>query len=182
MEVEYEITLDDLVEFNMYALKHHPELMKRLKSNRICLIATLVISPLAAIFCFIKGYTSFAIFFLSLIVISALCYWYFYTDSQLRKKIKKAVLKEHVSIPNEEICRKKISISETGINTASVYGEGLSKWSAISEIVRTDDYIYLSFKPGKAQIIPKRAFINDAAFNQFAQTARMYHSKASVLK
>jgi hypothetical protein len=46
------------------------------------------------------------------------------------------------------------------------------KWTAVEDIVQTDNHIFILVHPKKAIIIPKRAFPDDAALNRFIQDVK----------
>ncbi|MBN1367809.1 MAG: YcxB family protein [Dehalococcoidales bacterium] len=178
MNIEYDTTLDDMVEFNIYAMKNHPQLRKRVIIERTMYLTISLLIIFSSLVLYLNSSSFVYIIFLACGIFLLCFYGYFSRRSQIKKRIKKLVIKEHDKIPNEEICRHKILLSETGIYATIEYGESTTKWLAITEIIQTEKYLYFFLKPGKAHIVPKRAFIDEVAFNQFAQTARMYHTKA----
>jgi hypothetical protein len=178
MNIEYDVNINDIVEFNLFNLKHHPQLKKRLQILRIAYFILSVALVAIGLVMISKSGNSTGILFLVFGVGLFVYYLYQFSGSRVRKRITKAVRNQYKKIPNEEICRHNLTISDAGIHVVTDYHDSTTQWSAITEIVRTEYYIYLFLLPGKAWIIPYRALGSDEKFNRFAETARNYQAKA----
>ena len=62
------------------------------------------------------------------------------------------------------------------------FNEGRNLWPGIYQIVNTADYIYIFTSLHTAHIIPKRAFANAEAVQQFYERAVNLHSAAQKLR
>jgi hypothetical protein len=174
MDIEYDVNLDDAVEFNHYVSNHNPKSKNRRKIVRAIYIFDIVVFAFIGLVSLLGNQIITGVIFSLLAVGIGTYYWYRFS----RVRIKQAVVKQYVKIPNEEICRHKLSISDSGLHDITDYEESTTHWSAFNEILQTNKYLYFFMKPGKAYIVPKRAFADDMAFNRFVETARNYHSKA----
>ena len=180
MDVEFDTNIDDVVELNFHNLHYHPLVKRRIKSTKFLYVFLIVIFAFLGLFSiYVVSDPSIAIVTFAGAIILLILYFFQFNSSQLRKRIKKIVIKEYPKTPNDEICRSKVSISEDGFHTASDFQNSTFRWTAFSDIVRTEQYAYLFLRPGKTFVVPKRAFSDDAAFNRFVETARSYQSKAA---
>ncbi len=179
MEVVFDINLADIVEYNLFNLKNHPELKKRLAVIRITyfsLTAVLVVCGLISLL--VMHNTSIGIL-LFVAGFGLLAYFlYQNNNSRTRKRIIQAVKRQYKKIPNEEICKHRVSLAEEGYRVVTDFGDKNTSWSDFTEIIQTHNYLYLFLKPGQAFIVPARAFRDVAGFNSFAEKAMNYFNKA----
>jgi hypothetical protein len=182
MEIDFESTIDDVVYFNLYILTHQNPYKKNLKYSRVFLIGFSVLCGILGILFLLvfSKYSIASIIYFSLGLYLVFAYWYRFSSNNFRKRVRKAVVKQYSSIPNEEICRHNITISEEGLRDSSEFGESTQKWPAFNSVIQTDQYIYLFLRPGKGFIVPRRVFRDDTSFNLFAGKARNY--KEGVVK
>jgi hypothetical protein len=179
MEIEYDSNIEDSVEFNLYMFSHEPQLKQRLKIWRIIYIAGVAIFGCLGIASIFLLDSTVTLVFFAAAIICFVFYWFNFRSSQIKQRIRKAVIKQYPKIPNDEICRHKLSISEEGLRESTEFGNRIDNWSAFNEIIKTDKYLYIFFRTGKGYSVPKRAFTDDKAFNLFAETAKGYLSKVS---
>lgn len=179
MNIEYDINLEDIVEFNIYVLKNHPRLKQRRRIMQISFLSFISLVFIGGLILYFTGNdSSLAILLIIIAVGLSGFYWYSSRPARTRNRIRKAVIRQYRKIPNEEMCRHKLTISEEGLLVVTDYEESKAPWSAFSEIVKTPYYLYFFFQPEKAHIIPKRAFSGEKAFNRFVETAMNYFDKA----
>ena len=179
MNIDYDINLEDIVEFNIYVLKNHPHIKNRRRIMQISFLSLISLLFIGGLVQYFAGNdSSLAVLLLVIAIGLAVFYWYSSRPSRTRNGIRKAVIRQYRKIPNEEMCRHKLSVSEEGLQVVTDYTESKAPWSAFSEIVKTPDYLYFFFQPEKAHIVPKRAFSGEKTFNRFAETAMAYFEKA----
>jgi len=73
---------------------------------------------------------------------------------------------------------RRLEISTQGIYCSGAQGESRTKWAAILEIAVTSNAIYMHLTSVQAFIVPRHAFPDDAAFDNFARKARALWSAA----
>jgi hypothetical protein len=178
MEIEYDLDIEDMVEFNLYALSHHPQTRKRLKTERILTISFAILFMLLGIVMVLIDLTLTPIvLFIAALGFGIYC-WFLFNANFFRRRIRKMLIKQYSKIPNDEIGRHKLAISEEGLRESMDFGNSFVNWTAFDSIMQADNYLYFLLNPGKGYIVPKKAFANDTEFNLFADTARKY--KASI--
>jgi hypothetical protein len=182
LEIEFDSTFEDVVEFNLHIQYHQDPYKKTLKSLRIFfIIGGTILALIGIINIAVKDltYTPLIILCFAGALFSFFNCWFFYDKKRIKNRIRKALIKHYIRTPNVDICRHKFSISEEGVYDSIDFGSGFLKWTAFSSIVQTENYIYFFLLPIKAYFVPRRAFSDDSAFNLFADRARKYMSATS---
>jgi hypothetical protein len=180
LDIDFEITLEDMVEFNLYVLTHQNPFKRNIRFSK-------VFSICAMVFCAVLGVSNIFLskdmvvtfIFFCCVLLIIFIYWFLFNSKRYKDRVRKAIKKHYPRIPNEEMCRHKITISEEGLLDSTDYGNSIQNWSAFDSIVKTDQYIYLFLRIAKGYLIPKRAFSDDASFSLFAEKAMNYKSNIS---
>jgi len=179
MEIEYDTTMDDVVEFNMFNLKHNPQLRRRMTILRViyavCTAIMVIIGIISATIVFNPRNIIISFF---LVALFGFYYWYSLSPSMIKRRVIKTVKKHYDKIPNEEICHHKMTISGLGVNIVTDFANSSVRWPAISELVTDGSLLYFLLRPGKAFVVPKRAFADETASSLFFETAKEYKAKA----
>lgn len=179
MEIVFDVNLADIVEYNLFNLKHHPQLKKRLAVIRIAfflIAAVLVVCGLISLLVIHNTSIGILLFVAGLGLLAYFLYQN--NNSRTRRRIVQAVKRQYKKIPNEEICKHRVSLSEEGYQVVTDYRENKTAWPEFVEIIQTHNYLYLFLKPGQAFIVPARAFRDVAGFNSFTEKAMNYYNKA----
>ena len=98
---------------------------------------------------------------------SGFVYFLFY-PYMLRRKIRNTAKQVYGQGKNSFVGTHKYTASPEGIRDNA---EAIVKWTAIEDIVQTDNYLFILVYPQKAIIIPKKAFPNEDAINRFMPAA-----------
>jgi hypothetical protein len=177
MEIEYELNIQDEIEFNLYPLQSPKQ-----QTARINLITVAVVSvPLFIILglvVLIRDEDIHGITYLILASFWVYTTWYTSDYQSIRRRLIKKLGKQNGKLPNAFLSNTRMNITADGIYAKSEFEESKTYWKAIREIVQTERYIYLYELPNRAFIIPKRAFPNEESFNLFVQTAKDYQTRA----
>lgn len=172
MEVEYELTRDDLYDFQWRANYTSPSaLRKRLKVYLSVFFALLVFSVLPAISGdgFNISNVNFILLAVTFPIMAFFIWWY------LRRTLRRAI----VELLNEEkpdqgqLGSHKISLTETELVETTHVGQSLTKWAGVDRVEQNDDYIFIYTTPHAAFIVPKRSFDSKHQAESFYQLARV---------
>jgi hypothetical protein len=175
LNIDFELTLEDMLDFNLYVLTHQDPFKRNIRFSKIFNICAMVFCALMGVYhLFFSKDIVIAIISFAFVLFLIAFYWFLFSPQNYRNRVRKAVVKQYSKIPNAELCRHKISISEEGLRESSEFGEGIQNWSTIESIVQTDRYIYLFLSTAKGFIVPRRAFSDDASFNLFAEESRNF--------
>jgi hypothetical protein len=74
----------------------------------------------------------------------------------------------------------RVEISPEGVTEVRPFGQSSTAWQGIERVTRHDDYAYLYINALAAIIVPRRAFPNPQAFEEFVEASRNYQSKATA--
>ena len=166
MIVEYERTLEDLVEFNLFHIAHSPSLQRQILLWRVFFALLTVFLSLGGIY-FLDSdghLTSFA-YILSMIAGAAIFFIYPFLN---RVSIIRRTQKLLSEGDNEAVLGPQtITVSPEGLFCKTRVSESTLKWSSIVKVAEDDDYIFVYIGAVNAVIIPKEAFSTDEAEQGF---------------
>jgi len=183
MEVEFELTKDDLVESHLYYLKNSPLAKKQTRNVRILAASFGVVLTVIGFISLGIVYDYFGLVFIAFGVTCIVGLVQSYIPGSVRKRALKTLENFHNITPNPELCLHNISISNEGIIDISDFGESKEFWKGFREIKQSGNYLYFySLVGNKGYVFPKRAFPDEASFTQFSQSARDFHAKALAEK
>lgn len=180
MEVEYEITPDDLYHFHWRASLRSPFAKRaKIKAYLILLLCLLVLSVLPAFSSdgFDISYVSFwwILIYFPLVVGMA---WVF-ERRQARKAILELVKQEKPG--RGQLGSHKVSLNEIGLVESTAVGESRTSWTGVDRVEQDEKFIYIYTAPHAALLIPKRAFSNLQEAESFYQLARVSKQSASMI-
>jgi hypothetical protein len=178
MEVEYEITADDLFAFHWRAAFGSPRAQRaRRKTYLYWFLALLVMTLLPAIGS--DGFVIARVNFIFLAVafpLVALLHWLLY-----RRLTRRGILGELKKVmPNKGLLgRHKVVLNEGELIESTAVGESRMLWAGVDRVEQNGEYIFIYTQPNAAHIIPKRAFNNAQSAESFYQLARIRKESAA---
>ncbi len=177
MEIEYEITLDDLYAFQWRAVRKSPQVRRSKRNVYIYyFLALLLFSILPSIGA--DGFDITRMNFTFLVVafpVVAFSHWYF--DNRRTKQIVREAVSDEKP-DRGQLGRHKIVLNGKGIIESTAVGESKTSWAGVDRIEHDNEYVYIYISPVSAHVIPKRAFTSAQVADNFYQLARI--SKAAA--
>lgn len=145
--IEYQLTEEDLVRFNLY-YSAHSELHKR-QRRRHRLLVPVVYVMLAGLLCWIRAFIGASILAAFALV------WFLLSPAWLRWRFRKHYEK-HIRETKVETLKEPMTLElqPDGICTSSAVGESKFRYSAVDQIVENDGYTYVFIGKGMALILP----------------------------
>jgi hypothetical protein len=171
MEVDYELTREDLYAFQWRAVFASPRGRRaRRKVYLIWLLALVLVSIVPAIGP--DGFVISRVSFTFLVVafpIVALAQWYLE-----RRLVRRAILQllQEEKPGRGQLGRHRMVLSEEGVVEGTAVGESRSSWAGVDRIEQNPDYIFIYTAAAAAHVIPKRAFRDLQEAESFYQLAR----------
>jgi Ca2+/Na+ antiporter len=163
-EIEYELTLDDLFAFQLYAAQHS-RTAKRL--NRYVYIADAAIILVSAVL-FMPWLSYIALAGFLIFVATFLGLGWLLTRFLTRKAIRDHVSQE---APDKGLIgRHRISLDDDGLTESTAVGESRASWAGIDRIERTAEAVLVYTTATTAHVIPRRAFKTRADEDSFVET------------
>jgi hypothetical protein len=178
MEVEYELTPDDLYDFQWRAAFDSPR--SRRSTRKIYIgwfLALLLISLLPAI-----GPDGFVIsrmnftFLIIAFPLVALAQW-FLTRRLMRRALLQLLKEEKPG--RGQLGRHKVVLSEDGVVESTAVGESRTSWAGVHRIEQNPQYIFIYTSAVAAHVIPKRAFRDLQETEDFYRLSKTSHEAAT---
>ncbi len=165
MQVEFDISLDDIAAFNQYHWTHQSRTAKC--SYRISLAAIPAMILLCA-FLFAPLRPPIAYWVISLFGALA---WLFLYPRLYQRWLKQMMIKAMSGGRNRGTLGKHlISVDETGLNEKTDVNDSHWDWPGIEQVQQTEDYIFIYISSIMAHVIPKQAFANRDQADEFFST------------
>ena len=178
MDIEYEITIEDEVEFTLYCLTNSPAYQKAWKNQKLGLItlaSSFILIAIVWIF-LLKDIEGGLFLIIGLFLIYIL--WHNYNPRMKRRRLTKFTEDLYGETPNALLCKKTITIEADGLYEKSDFIESKRFWRSIREIIQTERHLYFFETKLTGIIIPKIGFPDEASFNLFTQTAKELRATA----
>jgi len=172
VEVEYEVTMEDMVEFNRYHMAHSPTVRRTLRSAR--LLASAAFVGIGILISVAEGtFTGLAAFGL----VSVL--WFLLMPAFIVRRTIKNVRRMLSEGENRGLLGKcTLSIAVDGLRVVRETGESTFAWCAVERIVTSERHVYIYVGATSALVIPKDAFADPAGCEWFVERARAWHEAA----
>jgi hypothetical protein len=179
MEVEYHLTFDDKLAFERHALK---QIVKIAPARRQGLwafgphVIVLVTAVATAVFnpALLVEWANEVIACLLGVLVGLM--WYFF----LGRGVNRGRLRSLRELFEEGHARwvlapRRLTIGPEGFRVANYYFDSMNRWEQVWKIITTEDHAFFYVTPVQAQIVPRRAFPDGQAFDDFIALARQYH-------
>jgi hypothetical protein len=171
MEIEYELTRDDLYAFQWRAAFSTPRARRlRRAVYLLWLLAVVLIAVLPAIGAdgFVLSRVSFG--FMLLAYPTVLLLQWFLERRLMRRAILTLIQEERPD--RGQLGRHRMVLSEDGIAESTAVGESRASWVGVDRIEQNPEYIFIYTSAAAAHVIPKRAFRDAQEAEDFCQFAR----------
>jgi hypothetical protein len=167
MEIEYELTLDDLVAFNKYHYKHSRAYRRQWLRGWL-LPAAIILLPWLALAgsTWSAGRSAMALWPLA---IGAPLYLALYPLLVRRQfgRLVPAFLKEGDN--NTLLGKHRLAIGPNGLRTVNEHHESTVRWSGVERIAQDDDYLFVYVSAMSAYIVPRCAFSSDWSISRHSR-------------
>jgi hypothetical protein len=173
MEVEFEVTAEDIQAFRRYhrrrAFKAPMYLILMIVLLALLGTVGLILYQLAKEKDWV-GFLLISCFGLGLFHggLSTFLVFYYFARRQLAERNRRALGPHRVLLDPE------------GIRHVTRDEEGLLRWTGVREVCSNKDYLFLYLNATVAFIIPRRAYPDDTAFLTVSDNARRWHQEAAT--
>lgn len=163
MNINYEITGNDIWSFNRYVMFKIPKFRRSFITNTL-FIPLLIFA--------VGLFAKFNIINLVFAVIVATLVYYFFAMALMKRKIIKINSKKEGVLGQQSM---EISFSGVKVTTGTSSSE--MSWKKINSIAETKQYIYIFISDQNAYIIPKRVFTSESEEQQFLSNSKAFLDK-----
>lgn len=184
MTIEFEITKEDIVQFNIFINFRNRYLKRQASYWRYGLsVFFLMVALIGGIKEFLDSKTEyptmlaieFALLWFSIYLIIAIA-WFLIWPTIFNKHVKKSVNRYFDNLDDDTSIGKHLMLfDEDTIQDSVDAGTETTNWSAVKEITEINDHIYISLSEIRAYIVPKRTFDSREQLNNFLTTLKNNH-------
>lgn len=171
MEVEYELTPDDLYAFQWRAVFVTPRgRHARRTVYLLWVLAVLLFAIVPAI-----GADGFAISRVSLtFMVVAIPIVFLFQSFLDRWLVRRVILRllDDEKPGRGQLGMHRIVVSQDGLIESTAVGESRTSWGGVDRIEQDQHYIFIYTSPAAAHVVPKRAFRNPQEADAFYQLSR----------
>jgi len=178
VEVEYEITPDDLYHYHWRASFRSPSAKRTKRKFYLYVLLTyMLLTFLPAI-----GSEGFEISHVNLWWLLPLPVLFAAGWIVMRWQTRRAILElvEEEKPGRGQLGAHKISLNEAGLVERTAVNESRHSWTGVDRVEHDQKYIYIYTAPHAALIIPKRAFSTLQEAESFNQLARLSKQSAAI--
>lgn len=181
VNLEYKLNADDVLAFQLYHYEHSPQLGRARKLlRRVLFLADAVVLLAAVILVAALGRERLLMAMGLGVWVALMFLWAVLYPSLLRRSLRRAIARNFGKGRDNLIGRHEISITPRGLTDTADVGQSAARWSAVEYVAFTDQHLFVLVRGAGLHIVPRRAFVDEAAFRQFAETARAFHRAASA--
>jgi hypothetical protein len=186
VNIEYSIELTDIEAFTRFTFDRIPLIRKRVSKARFICTSFGVFFLLFGLLLLNSGKTISILFFSA----SAVFFVYILIAKLLAKKTHAKRVRT-VYNSNDYTGKHTFTITPEFIKDIRTTGHSTTSWAGIFMVGVTDQHLFIILKQGLSAvltprlcgfIVPKRAFPDDASFNQFIETANKYFEASKIIQ
>lgn len=166
--LNYHITTDDIIHFNLYHFRHSPAAQKQQRIIRIIVSIGVAILGLVMFYLIDGGKNPGFISYLSAFVSGVAVF--FIWPRIVQRGIREQTAKMLAEGKNKGIVGEQtLTLTPDYMMCVSEAGESTIKWSSVERVVTTDEYTFIYISSVNAFIVPRRAFPNNDEHQSFVQ-------------
>jgi hypothetical protein len=178
MEVNYELTPDDLYAFQLRGLQKSPIARRSRRNMYIGILVALVILtivPAIGSDGFVISRVSIGFLVIPFVIVVSLTWL---IEKRMTRKAILQIVKQEKS-EKGQLGRHTVKLEETAVVESTAVGEQRISWAGIDRVEHDPDCIYIYTTPMSALVIPKRAFASAADAEEFHNLASARRNTAS---
>jgi len=172
MKIEYEIDMNDIMQFQKYHLNNSQQMKKQILAVRL-FIPIIIIGIFIAFKIGSESIIDLIKNYYMLFVVMIL--WFFLYPIIAKSSIFRLGKKYYLEGKNKEVlCKHKITIGKNKITEETKNSKNEHTWDGIEKIVYTNDYIFIYTSALTAHVVPIRVFKNEDEKNKFINALKEY--------
>lgn len=171
MILKFEVTFDDMLDFNMFHALNSPTIKKTLTIQRFILVPGIYL-VMALFFTYISGYKSIRFFLPAFIILSILVALVY--PKRFKWRMKRNLIKMLKEGKNTGVGEQTLNMSPEEIIETNEFKEIRLKWSSIQKIVKTEKSVLMYTSSASAIIIPFRTFNSKEKAEDFIRVTQNF--------
>lgn len=174
MNIEFERTIQDVIDFNLFHMAHSPSIKRQLLLMQV-LTGLLVIPLVFSIFYLV--YHSINTFAIIISILAGVLAFALYPQSSRKSTVSR--IKKMLSEGNNNalLGHQVVSLSPEGIFVKNQASEAKIIWSTVGRITDNDKHVYIYTSSINALVIPKYCFQSEKAKQDFLEYVNKYRQQ-----
>ena len=164
MVLEFDRTIDDIIDFNLFHQDHSPSIKKQMWAYRV--LFTLLIAFVPIIITYFMRDLVFTLNTILGLLVSVL-FFVAFPNMARRSTAQRVQSMLNEGVNNSILGHCVMTLSPEGISTKAVGSESRIDWSKITKVSESEKHIFLYIGSINAYVIPKTAFTNDDVKREF---------------
>lgn len=176
MQISYQLSLDDIIAFNIDHISHNPKSQTKLRRNRI-IIPFIYAVVAAGLLVLNSSFWPVSWFFGFLALLWAIFYpaaWKQRVQYQVKKTYK------NVDFDSDEFFYE-LELKREGVDATNPSHSAFIPWDKIITISNTDSHLFLYFSLDNGMIIPKASIEEDTPWPEIVTKIIELHESAKSL-
>ncbi|MBJ8031528.1 YcxB family protein [Bacillus cereus group sp. N21] len=170
MQVEYTLTEQDFIAFNLHYARHSKMVKRSLVLQHYIVAIILFAVPLSV---FLFGPPDYKSMDLPFIFLLAGVIWIVFYPKCFYKLIERNIKKMLREGSYDNLIGKhNVQITDEGIIETNNGGETKLNWKGIEKVEENEAYIFIYVSSMSANIVPKHAFVQENSKNEFMRRLR----------
>lgn len=174
MNIEFNSTIQDIIDFNLFHMAHSSSIKKQLLLMRVLVGLSI---PLVSCAFYIIIFHSINVF---IVICSAFAGLVAFADyPRTNRKIAIGRIRKMLSEGDNQalLGHRAISLSPDGMFIKTSIGESKIIWSAIDKVAQNNKHIFLYTSSINALVIPKNCFKSEKEKQEFLEYVNTYHQQ-----
>lgn len=178
MQIEYQITLEDLVDFNLYHYKNSPAMRRSILSMKMAFAVTIIL--IAPLILYFLDEISFLISVPVLAVLAFISAFIWPLPRVIERSIEKQAVKLYAEGKKDATGKHTMTLTPDGIIETGEHGEQRIKWGGVEKITVNEKYIFIYISSIQAFIVPRTSFDDEFSFQAFINTLNRHYKIAPL--
>ena len=178
--VEYERTIEDIIEFNLFHMKNSPSLRRQALVTQVAaaLLAVIVSLSMGYLLGLDKKAGTGFLYILTLVLSIAS---FFIVPYLSRAEVINGFRKATKEGDNKAILGyQTMSLTPDNIFVKTQIGESKYTWASIDKIAQNDQFIFVYISSINAIVIPRKAFSTDSSLQEFVNYLNLHREKKNT--
>jgi hypothetical protein len=174
MNIEFERTIQDVIDFNLFHMAHSPSIKRQLLLMQV--LTGLLVIPLSLGILYLAYHTINAFMVIVSILGGALAF-VLYPQSNRKSTINR--IKKMLSEGNNNalLGHQVVTLSPEGIFVKNQSAESKINWSTVDKVSENDKHVYLYTSSINALVIPKNCFQSEKEKQEFLEYVKKHHQQ-----
>ena len=157
MRLDYELTKQDYIDFNIYHIKNSDTIKRSMLLQRYVMAALYLILPFL-----VASVTDIPLWYWFIAFVIAAVLWVAFYPRYFMSTTVKRISKMLEEGNNKDMLgQHSISLDDEGFRETSLNGESKVSWSGVEKVGDTESHIFIYTSSIMAYIIPKRTFLDE---------------------